>query len=184
MTSSAYRRLPKGIYTPLPTFFKPNEDLDLSAFAEHLRYIAKAGTIPVIAGSAGEAPHLNRDERISLIKVARQTLDAKGEGLKHVPIVAGIGASSTRETIQLAHDAQSAGADHALLLPPGYYAGQLMSPTGRDALVKFFVDVSNASPLSIVLYNFPAVSGGIDLDSDLIIDVLKATDNVIGVKLT
>lgn len=184
MASSEYRPLPKGIYTPLPTFFQSNEDVDIVAFAKHVQYVAEAGTIPVVAGSAGEAPHLTREERISLIKAARQTLDVEGSGLGNVPIVAGIGASSTRETIQISQDAQAAGADYAMLLPPGYYAGQLSGPGGRAALIKYFIDVAEASPLPIVLYNFPAVSGGIDLDSDLIIDILKATGNVVGVKLT
>lgn len=102
-----------------------------------------------------------------------------------MPLVAGVGALSTRETIQLCHDAADAGADFGMVIPPGYYAGQLQGgPKGREALLKFFVDVAESSPLPIVLYNFPAVSSGIDLDSDLIVDVLKASANVVGVKLT
>jgi L-threo-3-deoxy-hexylosonate aldolase len=181
MTRLTSRPLPKGIYTPLPTFFKPSEDLDLEAYKAHVRYVAAAGTAPVIAGSAGEAPHLTSQERSLLIQTARNVLD-DGEGtLSSVPIVAGVGAPSTRETIQLAHDAKAAGADYAMVLPSGYYAGQL---SNRTALTKYFVDVAEASPLPIVLYNFPAVSGGIDLDSDLIVDVIKACPNVVGVKLT
>jgi len=52
------RPLPKGIYTPLPTFFDDKEDLDLASFHAHVSQIARAGTIPVVAGSAGEAAHL------------------------------------------------------------------------------------------------------------------------------
>ncbi|KAJ0293327.1 hypothetical protein CBS470a_001929 [Colletotrichum nupharicola] len=182
MTSTLHRPLPRGIYTPLPTFFLPSEDVDLDAFATHVRHVAAAGTVPVVAGSAGEAPHLSADERTQLIKTARSSLDEGG--LQHVPIVAGIGAPSTRETIELAKKAEAAGADYAMVLPPGYYGGQLGSPAGRLALTKFFVDVAEASPLPVILYNFPAVSGGIDLDSDLIVDVMKGSDNVVGVKLT
>lgn len=40
------------------------------------------------------------------------------------------------------------------------------------------------SPLPIVIYNFPAVTGGIDLDSDLIVDIATSTSNIVGVKLT
>ncbi|KAH7308436.1 putative dihydrodipicolinate synthase [Stachybotrys elegans] len=179
-----YRPLPCGIYTPLPTFFKSNEDLDLDAFATHVLYVASAGTIPVVSGSAGEAPHLTREERIRLFKTARETLDNKGGELSRVPIVAGVGCPSTRETIQLCRDAHAAGADYAMVLPPGYYAGQLSGPGNRGALTSFFVDVAEASPLPVILYNFPAVSGGIDLDSDIITDVLRASSNVVGVKLT
>jgi 4-hydroxy-2-oxoglutarate aldolase len=182
MAASQYRPLPEGIYTPLPTFFDSNEEVNLDEYAKHVRYIAAAGTIPVVAGSAGEAPHLTGDERAALIKTARQTLDASG--LESVPIVAGVGAPSTKETIKLAHDAKEACADYAMVLPPGYYAGQLIGPAGRKALMGYLVDVAEASPLPVVLYNFPAVSGGIDMDSDLIVDVVKASANVVGVKLT
>lgn len=182
MTSHTFRPLPKGIYTPLPTFFQADEELNLSEYADHVRYVAASGTIPVVAGSAGEAPHLTNDERATLIRTAREELDASG--LASVPIVAGVGASSTKETIKLSHDAHAAGADYAMVLPPGYYAGQLSGASGRKALMGFFVDVAEASPLPVVLYNFPAVSGGIDLDSDLIVDVVKASSNVVGMKLT
>lgn len=178
---ATHRPLPRGIYTPLPTFFLDNEDLDLEAFAKHVVYVSKAGTVPVVAGSAGEATHLTGPERAQLVRTARSALDA--EGLTDVPIVAGVGASSTRETVSLAHDAASAGADYAMVIPPGYYAGQLQK-NDSVAIKQFFVDVAEASPIPVVMYNFPGVSSGIDLGSDLIIDVVKQSPNVYGVKLT
>ncbi|CAK7237459.1 hypothetical protein SBRCBS47491_009982 [Sporothrix bragantina] len=176
------RLLPQGIYTPLPTFFHPgSEDLDLQALRQHVVFVAKAGTIPVLAGSAGEAPHLSAAERVTLIKTARAALD--DAGLTDTVIVAGVGAPSTRETIQLTKDAANAGADFAMVLPSGYYAGQLQAKNSQP-LRQFFIDVATASPIPLVLYNFPGVSAGIDLDSDLIVDVARACPNVVGVKLT
>ncbi|KAI8182364.1 MFS transporter prlL [Colletotrichum sp. SAR 10_75] len=171
---------PPYIFATIVCIFNGWEEL--SSMEENSPLYPAAGTIPVVAGSAGEAPHLSAEERTQLIKTARASLDEGG--LQHVPIVAGIGAPSTRETIELAKKAETAGADYAMVLPPGYYGGQLGSPAGRLALTKFFIDVAEASPLPVVLYNFPAVSGGIDLDSDLIVDVVKGSDNVVGVKLT
>ncbi|KAJ4420406.1 hypothetical protein N0V82_004395 [Gnomoniopsis sp. IMI 355080] len=176
-----HRPLPEGIYTPLPTFFKPDEDLDLTAFAQHVTFTASAGTFPVVAGSAGEAPHLTPAERIELIKTARKALDTTVVDGWTIPIVAGVGAPSTRETITLAKEAASAGADFVMVIPPGYYAGALKS---GSALLEYFVDVAQSSPVPVVLYNFPAVAGGLDLDSDLIVEVVKRTNNVVGVKLT
>ena len=62
-----------------------------------------------------------------------------------------------------------------MVIPPGYYASTLLA--NRASLVKFFVDIAKASPVPVIVYNFPGVSGGIDLDSDLIIDVVKAHPN-------
>lgn len=143
--------MPKGIYTPLPTFFDDQEDLDCVAFSKHVEFIASAGTIPVIAGSMGEAIHLSRDERSQLIRTCRSTLDKCG--LHEMPVVTGVGAASTRETIQLAHDAAEAGADFVMVIPPGYYAGAL-SAGNKKALKQFFIDVAESSPLPVILYNF------------------------------
>lgn len=181
MSPPPYRPLPKGIYTPIPTFFLPNEDLDIPAFAAHVVYVAKSGTIPVVIGSAGEAPHLTSSDRTQLIKAARASLDRGG--LANVPLVAGVGAPSTRETIGFACEAAEAGADYAMVLPPGYYAGQLVAK-GGEALKGYIVDVAERSPLPVVLYNFPGVSAGIDLDSEMIVDAVKASGNIVGVKLT
>lgn len=55
-----------------------------------------------MCGSMGEAVHLSHEERASLIKTARKALDAAGQ--VDVPILAGIGAASTRESITLANE--------------------------------------------------------------------------------
>ncbi|KAK5121605.1 hypothetical protein LTR85_004777 [Meristemomyces frigidus] len=177
----ARSQLPTGIYTPLPTFFKDDEELDLDALRSHVKYIASAGTIPVLSGSMGEAVHLSHDERRSLIVTARSALD--DAGLTDVPVVAGVGAPSTKETVQLSNEAADAGADFVMVIPPGYYAGA-MQAAGGEALRSFFVDVAAASKVPVILYNFPSVSAGIDLSSDLILDVVKASPNVCGAKLT
>lgn len=211
MTSPSRLLLPEGIYTPIPTFFTPNEDLDLAALAAHVKFTVQAGTFPVVAGSAGEAPHLTRSERVALIQTTRRALleldsssfssssssscvpgraasasasaSSSASSSSSIPLVAGVGAPSTRETIALAREAAEVGADFVLVIPPGYYAGTLMSGD-RAALRAYFVEVAEASPVPVVLYNFPAVSGGIDLDSDLIVEVARRSGNVAGVKLT
>lgn len=183
--TSPTRLLPEGIYTPIPTFFTPTEDLDLVSLSKHVIFTAKAGTFPVVAGSAGEAPHLTPAERADLIKTTRRALhDPSVPDGASIPIVAGVGAPSTRETIALAKEAAEAGADFVMVIPPGYYAGALKGEGGRAALRDYFCDVAEASPVPVVLYNFPGVSSGIDLDSDLIVDVARRSGNVAGVKLT
>lgn len=154
MSTFSRSSLPKGIYTPLPTFFDDQEDLDYVAFSNHVKFIASAGTVPVIAGSMGEAVHLSHDERSQLIRTCRSTLDDCG--LSNIPVVAGIGAASTRETIQLAHEAAEAGADFVMVIPPGYYAGAL-SAENKNSLKQFFLDVADTSRLPVILYNFVGV---------------------------
>lgn len=158
-----------GIYAPIPTFFQPDtEDLgewpwayvekgtcqlickiDLDAFKAHVVRVASAGVGPLLAGSMGEAHHISHDERIELIKAARAALDEAG--LTDVPLIAGTGAGSTRETVFLSKQAAEAGADAVIVIASGYYAGVLAN--SRAALKAFWTEVAEKSPLPVIIYN-------------------------------
>ncbi|KAL7409925.1 dihydrodipicolinate synthetase [Mrakia frigida] len=173
------RSLGQNVWAPIPTFFLPvSEDLDVPTFVAHVVYLAKAGLYPVIAGSMGEAHHLSPSERITLITSARKALD--DAGLPEVPIIAGTGVGSTRETIKLSKEAAEAGADCAIVIASGYFAGAM----SKEALVKFFVDVAESSPIPVMIYNYPGAAGGIDLTSNDINAIADGSSNIVGVKLT
>ncbi len=82
-------------------------------------------------------------------------------------------------TLKLAREAKEAGADFVLVLPPSYWASAMTRPV----LVKFFQEVADESPLPVLIYNFPAVSNGINIDSDMLIE-LAEHPNIVGCKLT
>ncbi|KAG8894773.1 hypothetical protein FRC00_008482 [Tulasnella sp. 408] len=173
------RPLAPGIWAPVPTFFlQGSEELDLATFKRHVLYLAKAGMGILLCGSMGEAHHLEDSERVLLIRTARQALDAAG--FSHAPIIAGTGVGSTRKTIELTRQAAEAGADYAIVIASGYYAGALDYP----ALKAFFLEVAEASPIPIMIYNYPGAAGGIELDSDIIESIAKESSNICGVKLT
>ncbi|KAM5535171.1 hypothetical protein V8D89_011107 [Ganoderma adspersum] len=179
--SSVVRPLVPGIYAPLPTFFKADsEDLDIESQTAHVIRLVKAGVKPLLGGTMGEAHHLSHDERATLIKVTRKALD--DAGYTDVPIIAGTGAGSTRETIQLSKEAAAAGADYAIVIASGYFAGALAN--NRKALKAFWSEVSEKSPIPVIIYNYPGAAGGIDLDSDLIAELAESSPNLAGVKLT
>ncbi|KAF9814023.1 hypothetical protein IEO21_05326 [Rhodonia placenta] len=177
--ASVSRPLTPGVYAPIPTFFKAgSEDLDVDALRSHVVRAAKAGVRPLIAGSMGEALHLTHSERIEIIQAARAALDEAG--LTQTPIIAGTGTGSTRETVELTKEAAAAGADYAIVIASGYFAGALT----KKALKAFWAEVSEKSPIPILIYNYPGASGGIDLDSDLITELAIEYPNLAGVKLT
>ncbi|KAG0707663.1 dihydrodipicolinate synthetase [Suillus ampliporus] len=179
--ASPVRPLKPGIYAPIPSFFLPeSEDLDIPSFESHVVRVATAGVGPLLAGSMGEAIHLSHEERITLIKTARKALD--GAGLVNVPVIAGIGAGSTRESIELANEAAAAGADYTIAIASGYFAGALSG--NKKALKAFWKEVSSKSPIPVMIYNYPGASGGINLDSDLITEIAIECPNICGVKLT
>ncbi|KAJ7774494.1 dihydrodipicolinate synthetase [Mycena maculata] len=175
------RPLKAGVFAPIPTFFLPeSEDLDIPSFEAHVVRIASAGVGLLIAGSMGEAIHLSHAERLVLIHAARNALD--GAGLTTVPLIVGTGAASTRETVELTAEAAKAGADYAIVIASGYFAGALAG--NHIALKAFWTEVSQKSPIPVIIYNYPGASGGIDLDSDLITELAKECPNICGVKLT
>ena len=164
---------------PTVAFFdKITEDLDLQTIANHAVRLAKAGVTGIATqGSNGEAVHLSREERKNVTRTTRQALS--DAGFYAMPIIVGCGSQSTRETIELCIDAASSGGDYALVLPPSYYKPAY----GPDALIGYFHDVADGSPLPILIYNYPGAVAGIDLDSDTIIKLAKHP-NVVGCKLT
>ncbi|WWC65818.1 uncharacterized protein I303_108440 [Kwoniella dejecticola CBS 10117] len=177
-TNGHTRTLKPGVWAPIPTFFDEQENLDLDTFRKHVVKLAKVGMQPVICGSMGEAFHLTDDERSTLFKETRKALDEAG--LHDTVVIAGTGGNSTRQTIRLSKLAAEAGADVVIVIPPGYYAGALQKP----ALKQFFLDVQEASPIPVMIYNFPGAAGGIDMDSDLINSIALEGPNICGVKLT
>ncbi|KAF5022845.1 hypothetical protein F66182_5078 [Fusarium sp. NRRL 66182] len=173
--------LPPGVYTPVVTLYKaddPGQQVDHEAMHTQCQALIKAGMHGLVyLGTNGELVLLNREERQAIIKMAVQAASA-ARGPDY-PIVAGISAQSTLETIQNAKDAADAGAGFGLLLPPNYWPKALPS----QALVSYYREVAAASPIPIVIYNFPVVTSGIDLDSDQL-TTLAAEPNIVAVKLT
>jgi 4-hydroxy-2-oxoglutarate aldolase len=173
-------RLQPGIYVPTVAFFKPDahQQVDVDATKRHVEMLARAGVTGIVThGSNGEAVHLTDNERMLVTEATRQALALCGKG--DMTIIVGCGAASTQQTIKLCLDASKSGGDFALVLPPSYYGSLLTRKTISD----YFRTVADASPIPIVIYNFPAVQGGFDMTSDQIIE-LSEHDNIVGVKLT
>jgi 4-hydroxy-2-oxoglutarate aldolase len=177
-TGALASHLKAGIYVPTVAFFDGEQQVDLQTTEKHVQMLAHAGITGIVThGSNGEAVHLSHQERKLIIQATRRALKSCGYG--HMTIVAGCSAQSTKETIALCNDAAENGADFVLVLPPSYY-GTLL--TGKLVLDHFRA-VADASAIPLVVYNFPAIQGGFDLNSDQIIE-LSAHPNIVGVKLT
>ena len=97
----------------------------------------------------GEAIHLSHSERVKLIQVARKVLN--NASLNHIPIIAGTGAGSTRETVELTLQAARAGADYAIVIASGYFAGTLGND--REALKAFWTEIADRSLIPVIIYN-------------------------------
>ncbi|OCF32851.1 dihydrodipicolinate synthetase [Kwoniella heveanensis BCC8398] len=180
IATSQPKVLPPGIYCPTVTFFQPTPEqgLDLDTHVKHMEFLARSGIAGVVVqGSTAEAVALDYEERKTLIRTAKEAWRRVGNT---GPIIAGtVGAQSSREALKMCRDAHEAGADFALVLPPSYYPSA-MTP---DAIQAFFEELASASPIPIIIYSYPGVCSGIQMDTDLICKLARHP-NIVGVKHT
>lgn len=175
---------PAGVWCPAVTFFHHETDtVDFAAQSQYFRYLSQTGLVGlVILGTNSEAFLLTREERAQLISTARAAVGPD------FPLMAGVGAHSTKQTLELAQDAAAAGANYLLVLPPAYFG----KATTMNVVKRFFSEVAAKSPLPVVVYNFPGVCNGVDMDSETITAIVRQSaashptgrSNVVGVKLT
>ncbi|KAI0385999.1 dihydrodipicolinate synthetase family protein [Hypomontagnella monticulosa] len=140
--------------------------------------MARAGVAGITTnGSNGEAVYLTREERKVVTRVTRSALDAAG--FSKVPVMVGASDQSVRGTLELCRDAADAGGSAVLLMVPSFFKWAMDSPT----IERYFTKVADASPLPIIIYNYPGAVAGIDLDSELL-ERLASHPNIIGTKFT
>ena len=137
----------KGVITALVTPFR-GDAIDEEALRRLVDEQIRAGIdgfVPV--GTTGESPTVSVEEHIRIIKIVVE------ETRKRVPVIAGTGANSTREAIELTIEARAVGADATLQVTPYYNR-----PT-QDGLFRHFKAVADAAGLPIVVYNVPGRTG-------------------------
>jgi 4-hydroxy-tetrahydrodipicolinate synthase len=117
----------------------------LTAIVERLIAAGVRGLVP--GGSTGEFTTLTKDERRQLVEGAVEAAAGR------VPVVAGTGALSTRETVELSRHAERAGAAAVMVVPPFYDA------LSWRELLAHYTAVADAIDIPIVYYNLPGASG-------------------------
>ncbi|KAG8625964.1 hypothetical protein KVT40_006365 [Elsinoe batatas] len=170
-----------GLFAPVPSPFTTDgrEELALEPSRHQVSRLISAGIGTVVAGTLGEADMLTRDERSLLVRTAREVIDATKS--EKVPLIAGAGGSSVKESVSLASDAKEAGADAVIVVAPAYFA--FAYGKNREAVKDFFTSIADDSELPVMIYNIPFAAGGIDLDAAMLIE-LSEHQNIVGVKLT
>lgn len=137
----------KGVYTAIVTPFNEDGSVDYGCLRSLIDRQADAGVAGIVpVGTTGESPTLSYEEHSRVIDV---TIEACAGRMQ---VIAGTGANSTREAIELTERAKSAGADGTLQVTPYYN-----KPT-QEGLYRHFSAVADLG-LPVVLYNVPGRSG-------------------------
>ena len=158
-----------GVVPPTITAFDEDESVDYETTAAHARFVADRGAHGVFPlGTNGEFPLLTPDERDDVVEAVVETIGGD------VPVIAGVGAPSTRRTVAHAERAEMAGADGVVVVTPYYY------PIDHDAAVSHYRRVAEAVDCPVYVYHIPSKTGNsLSLET---LDALADIDNLAGLK--
>lgn len=158
-----------GSIVAIVTPMHDDGSLDLDGLRRLVDFHVQEGTDGiVIVGTTGESPTVTVDEHCELIRVTVE------QAAGRIPVIAGTGANSTAEAIELTHYAKQAGANAALSVVPYYN-----KPT-QEGLYRHFKAIAEAVDLPVILYNVPGRTVA-DMSNDT---TLRLADipNVVGIK--
>jgi 4-hydroxy-tetrahydrodipicolinate synthase len=159
----------KGSLVAIVTPMQEDGSLDLPIFRGLIDFhIAEGTDAIVVVGTTGESPTVNVEEHELLI----------AEAVKHcagrIPVIAGTGANSTKEAIELATFSKKAGADASLTVVPYYN-----KPT-QEGLYQHFKAIAEAVDMPHILYNVPGRTGT-DMSNDTVLRLAQIR-NIVGIK--
>jgi len=158
-----------GSLVAIVTPMHEDGSLDLDAFRKLIDWHVKEGTDGiVVVGTTGESPTVDFDEHHLLIKTAVEHAN------RRIPIIAGTGANSTREAIELSAYAKQAGADMSLSVVPYYN-----KPT-QEGLYRHFLAIADAVDIPQIVYNVPGRTVA-DLQNETMLR-LAQVPNIVGLK--
>ena len=133
-----------GVYPAVTTKFFEDETLDLKTFTYNINEQIKAGVHGIIiCGSLGENSTLTYEEKLTLLTAAHEVIADR------VPLVIGVAENSTRVAVNFVKEAESAGADGIMLLPPMRY------PSDDRETLYYLHTVADATDLPFMIYNNP-----------------------------
>lgn len=143
--------------------------VDWKGLEKLVEWHIQEGTNSIVAvGTTGEASTLSMAEHTQVIKEIIRVAN------KRIPIIAGTGANSTHEAIELTKEAKELGADAALLVTPYYN-----KPT-QEGLFQHYKAIAEAADLPMILYNVPGRTG-VDMLNDTVIR-LADIPQIVGIK--
>jgi 4-hydroxy-tetrahydrodipicolinate synthase len=159
----------QGSLVAIVTPMQEDGSLDFDTFNKLIDWHISEGTDGiVVVGTTGESPTVDIEEHCRLIKVAVE--HAAGR----IPIIAGTGANSTQEAIELSAYAKKAGADMSLSVVPYYN-----KPT-QEGLYRHFKAIAEAVDIPQILYNVPGRTVA-DMQNDTVLR-LAQVPGIVGIK--
>ena len=160
----------EGSIPAVITPFDKNEEIDFDSLESHIEFLISEGSHGLVScGTTGESPTLDHDEH----KIVTEFIINKSKG--RVPVMAGCGSNSTKESIDFVNHAYKSGAKATLLVTPYYN-----KPTQRGLYEHFRLIANSCPKIPNYLYNIPGRSV-VRLEIDTL-KKLSQISNIVGVK--
>lgn len=160
----------KGTGVALVTPFNQRQEVDFEALGKVIEFVLHGGVeYLVMLGTTGEAPVLNRSEKIDIINYAYEKAGST------VPVVVGIGGNNTKEIVSELETFPLQKAAAVLSASPYY------NKPSQQGIFEHYKLVSEASPKPVILYNIPGRTGS-NVAAETTIRLAAKCDNIGGIK--
>lgn len=161
----------RGVFAPIATPFKADEDLDLAALTHNVTLYENTRLRGcLVLGSNGECKSLDDAEKMKVLETVLGHLGG------HLTVTVGVMYETCRHAEQFVRRLADLGADFALAQSPSYFK-KLMTD---DTLYAYFSSLADSAPIPLLLYNCPGFNG-ITLSLDLL-ERLSEHPNIVGMK--
>ena len=159
----------KGSLVALVTPMEESGEVDYEALEKLIDWHINNGTSGIVSvGTTGESATLDVDEHVKVIKHTVDYVKSR------VPVIAGTGANSTSEALELTQESKQNGADYALIVSPYYN-----KPT-QKGLISHYTKLANEVDIPQILYNVPSRTACDILPET--VEILSTHNNIVGIK--
>ncbi|SFB07088.1 4-hydroxy-tetrahydrodipicolinate synthase [Selenomonas ruminantium] len=159
----------KGLITPVATALTDKEEFNPEMYKEFINHLIDAGVDGIFPlGTNGEFYAFNQEEKLTIIKTAVEAVNGR------VPVYAGTGCVTTKETIEFSKKVKDLGVDCLSVISPYFVA------LSQDDLYEHYSAVAKAVDMPMLLYNIPARTG-----NNIAVGTVKRLldfENIIGIK--
>lgn len=161
----------KGIITPLITPFDEKGDIDFKGLEYLLNFLKDKVDGVFVNSTTGEFTSLSIDERIEILKFAKNILGDKTKIFSHIT------STSIKDIEKLITVSEDLNVSAIVITPPYYLV------PNRDGIKNFFLSILKNSKLNLLIYNIPSCTG-YSVSVDLIKEIAFENENFVGVKAT
>ncbi len=160
----------KGLITPVVTALTEDETFDAGMYKEFIQHLIAAGVDGIFPmGTNGEFYAFDPKEKLAVIKTAVEAAGGR------VPVYAGTGCITTKETVEFTKRVEALGVDCLSVISPYFVA------VTQDDLLEHFSAVAASTKLPMLLYNIPARTGN-NIAFTTVRKLMESHENIIGIK--